>query len=92
MAAELDKQLTLKGEKSMQQPLRCKDQITTAGKKEMLGNVDKKAGENWREGENAEDIQKLGSTGLVNKAQSNSMREGVEEETRTIMERLKLRR
>ena len=49
-------------------------------------------GENWREGENAEDIQKLGSTGLVNKAQSNSMREGVEEETRTIMERLKLRR
>lgn len=46
VAAELDKQLTLKGEKSMQQPLGCKDQITTAGKKEMLRNVDKKVGEN----------------------------------------------
>ena len=58
----------------------------------MLGNVDKKRGENWREGENAEDIQKLGSTSLVNKAQSTSMREGVEEETGTIMERPKIRR
>ncbi|KAK9187078.1 hypothetical protein WN944_018468 [Citrus x changshan-huyou] len=92
VAVELDKQLTLKGKKSMQQPLGCKDQITTAGKKEMLGNVDKEAGGNWREGGNAEDIQKLGSTGLVNKAQATSMKELVKEETGKIMERPKTRR
>ena len=92
MAVRLDKQLTLKGEISMQQPFWCKDQITTAGKKEMLENMDKEVGGKWREVENEEDIQKLGLAGLVNKAQAISNKEWVEEEMGTIIERPKTRR
>lgn len=53
--------LMSEGAKSMKQQVGCNNQTSIAGKSRMLGNMEKVAGEKWREMENEKEIQSLGS-------------------------------